>query len=234
MQADPLMLLFNHIEWPDSIGFWNYDCSKLAGKRAVKQHPGCYSGKFHSKKNARDVHHETLLERNFYLKLENSSLVKKYAEQAIKLPYNGVRKIYFPDVLVQLSDNRIVIVELKPVSFMQNNANIQRFAALQVWCREAGFGWLLTDGEFSSKQLSGHQVHPALRRAFENFLAYGVVSKGDIEILKEKYGATSKDIKALIFQFDLLEQRHPAYMLMIRKENAKPFVPLTWRRNRAY
>lgn len=111
-------------------------------------------GEFASEKLGRLVEYESNLERAFLLQAETLSSVIAYQEQplAIEYAWAGTPRIYYPDVLVQLEDGRVVVAELKPRFQMALRENLAKWRAAILYCRPRGWGFLVTDGSCSLRR----------------------------------------------------------------------------------
>lgn len=76
--------------------------------RKIPKNYRSVTGSFASLKNGRNVFHESLLERDFFLMLEFDHSVVSYEEQPTEMyyRYNGKKIKYTPDCLVHYDDDR--------------------------------------------------------------------------------------------------------------------------------
>lgn len=76
--------------------------------RKIPKNYRSVTGSFASLKNGRNMLHESLLERDFFLMLEFDNSVESYEEQPTELhyTYNGKKIKYTPDCLVHYNDGR--------------------------------------------------------------------------------------------------------------------------------
>jgi hypothetical protein len=76
--------------------------------RKIPKNYRSVTGAFASLKNGRNVFHESLLERDFFLMQEFDNSVESYEEQPIEIyyTYNGKKIKYTPDCLVHYNDSR--------------------------------------------------------------------------------------------------------------------------------
>lgn len=230
-RKDPIGSLLKHVEWPHEIRIWTFDTAEMTRKRDVSFHPNCKSGEFWSDKNKKPIQYETAGENKFYRKLESSPLVRAYVEQPIKLPFDGGASVYYPDVMVQLGDSRLVFVEVKPVAKMQDDENIRRLPALRSFCETAGFGFLLTDGEFASQQLLEHAPNVYFRDGLLDELIRGPVHYWQVKELMNSHNASRKDLLSIILQYDLFVCLSP-WTLAVKKKNRMVSTQQTFRKNR--
>lgn len=69
--------------------------------------------------------------------------VVRYSYESVKIPYvsnvrSGKLRNYLPDFLVEFSDGRKVLVEVKPSRKLVHAQVKKKLAAAQVWCFERG------------------------------------------------------------------------------------------------
>jgi hypothetical protein len=94
--------------------------TKPMRKRKGRGRTVCYSGIFASTKCLGPADFESLLERDFQTLLCADPRVQAYAVQAHQLTYwtpvtqgTFIKRLYTPDIVVQLRDGRIIIIEVK-------------------------------------------------------------------------------------------------------------------------
>ncbi|MDY0309789.1 MAG: TnsA endonuclease N-terminal domain-containing protein [Castellaniella sp.] len=90
---------------------------------------GIVRGKFPSRKAARMVHHEGLLELGACLFFELSPRVISYQEQPPKIQYadNNRLRVYTPDFELLLDDGNTVLVEVKPKAILDRPEIRQKY-----------------------------------------------------------------------------------------------------------
>ena len=138
------------------------------------------------------------------------------------------------EVIVQLIDKKLILIEIKPVAFMNKRENLERVAALESFCASAGFGFLLTDGEFSRRELLGRQIHLKFRDELLLNLRCGASLRyTQAKALVKESGASWKDLLAAVIQFDMDLQYDP-WQLSMKRWQKDDNVQRTWRGNREY
>ncbi len=164
-----------------------------------------HTGSFISDKLAREVVFESNIEARFLRALETSSLVASYQEQPFSIPYeyHGQDRLYFPDVFVLLSDGRGLVVEIKPYLQFGLLANLSKWSALKAFCRDQGYGLLITDGRIAMQVVQRHSVPPAYREAVQYALAAGPVSWLRYRELRDEHHPSNLDFAALVLQDEL-------------------------------
>lgn len=90
----------------------NWRRTQRRGKKRFKE------GFFRSEKNGKDIHFRSGWEEQVYKILERAFSVKAYQGEPFAIPYffGGVRRSYWPDVLVEFVDESRMLVEVKPLA----------------------------------------------------------------------------------------------------------------------
>ena len=101
--------------------------------RKVKKSHISVTGYFSSYKNKRQINFESKLEHDFYLLLEFDEQVKSYKEQPFNIYYiyQDKKRRYTPDALVNYIDGTQKVFEVKPISKIQNDIELQEKIELQ-------------------------------------------------------------------------------------------------------
>lgn len=95
------------------------------------------SGKFYSNKNGRLLGYRSLLELEWYKLLELLPEVLRYFVETITIPYiwEGVSRLYTPDLKIKYTDGSRRVVEIKPEGVWARTPKEQaKWAAARVWC----------------------------------------------------------------------------------------------------
>ncbi len=168
--------LFKQVVWFEKRSLWpNIEYSKLEAKRETSNDTLYINGDYKSHKCNRLVQYESGLELNFILLLEKASRVKYYIEQPLKINYtrNGANYSYTPDFAVFLENNEIFIVEIKDYTGMVDCRTQRRIEALIDYCKEKGFGLLLTDGKYTITKLLTKQYNTEFEAELNDRLSNG-------------------------------------------------------------
>lgn len=102
-------------------------------RRVISPSGGIVRGKFPSRKNGRMVHHEGLLELDAIYLFETSSQILRYREQPTTIHYPDGAKLrrYTPDFELLLAHGTMVIVEVKPIRFLEQEQVRQKFDRIE-------------------------------------------------------------------------------------------------------
>ena len=52
---------------------------------------------------------------------------------------------YFPDLIILTKDEHIAIIEVKPITAMSYHLNVEKYSALQDYCEERGYEYMMVD-----------------------------------------------------------------------------------------
>lgn len=138
---------------------------------------------------------------------ERSSRVRSYQEQPCKVSYcriDGERSIYIPDVLITLTDGRVLLIEVKPLWQMAVTDNLLKSRAGQRFAHENGWGWItVAHGGRSFSDLLRHEIEPAAQHALARALATGPITWPTMLQLRQETRITALDVAAYAAQRDV-------------------------------
>jgi hypothetical protein len=157
-----------------------------------------HSGEFISDKLDRAVGFESGLEHRFLQLCERSPDVAWYQEQPLVIPYTfgGSGRDYHPDVLVQLTDGRRLLVEVKHLFEMASAVNQAKQAAARGWCDCHGAGLLITDLRVTHAQLTQWPVPSQSVAMFTARLHQAPLTWPEVHALQITTGMTAHDLTA--------------------------------------
>ncbi|MEN4466844.1 TnsA endonuclease N-terminal domain-containing protein [Mycolicibacterium conceptionense] len=166
-----------------------------------------FSGSFHSEKLDKTVVFESLLEEAALLVAERSARVLTYQEQPCEVPYSradGYRSVYIPDLLVTLTDGRILLVEVKPLWQMAVTDNLLKSQAGQRFAAEHGWGWVsVAHAGHTYADLLRRAVDPAVHATLTRELAAGPISWAAMLRLRQNIRIRALDVAAYAAQNDV-------------------------------
>lgn len=117
--------------------------------RSVSNRGGNVIGFFPSVKMKRMVAFESLIERDYLYFLDYEADVEWFEEQplTIEYPYEGRILHYTPDFHT-VEAGRDILVECKPLAFVDRDENQRKFEAARIWCIDQGWTFrVVTDDE---------------------------------------------------------------------------------------
>jgi len=214
--AEKCRTLLGNIAWPRSVRHLAL-MPYLRRQRDVSPESEGHAGSFYSEKMGRDVQFESTLELQFLLQLESCPDIVAYQEQPLVLQYEheGRSRQYYPDVFLLFKSGRGAVVELKGKYVFGLQDNLIQWSALRRFCREMGYGLLVTDGRIAIQALLRHEVQPAFRGAVLAALARGPLSWPTYKRIRDQYSPSTQDFQALILQEGLVWRLLP-FMLYQR------------------
>lgn len=146
------------------------------------EHPKSESKKFYEITGNR-IYYDSKTELMLLKHIDENNLAQICAGQVLSVQYNSqfkLNKNYYPDVVMLTLDNRIAIIEVKPISAMSHHSNIEKYEALRNYCKDKGYMYTMVDPDnnyMSFEDLIDYEV------AFEieDEIDYWINSIGDNE-----------------------------------------------------
>lgn len=207
--------LLKDVIWPPKIRpIAPGDFGAFAAARSVSTGVASENGAFASRKLGRLVEYESAPEHDFLQLLEEAGTVIFYQEQPFRIPYdhNGEVRHTYPDVFFALRDGRGVIVEVAPNFEMAQKQNWGKWHGLRTFCREQGYGLLITDGRRTFQSVSRHEVRPEVRESLLAALDEGPMSWPEYQLWRDTSGITTDEFYAIVIR-ERLEWRLRPYRL---------------------
>lgn len=174
----------------------------FSAQREVSADSRGRTGAFYSHKLKRHIAYESELEWRFLERLEELGEILFYQEQPLQIPYQvkDRPRTYYPDIFFVLNDGRGIVVEIKGISEMALFYNWTKWTALRAYCREQGYGLLVTDGRYSLQAVGRWEVRPAVRLALLDALVHGPLGWPEYKALREQCGITTRELYALVIR----------------------------------
>jgi hypothetical protein len=141
-----------------------------ARKRTIlrqKLNPGrgnLYSkkGKFRSIKNKEWLFYRSTYELYVFRILEKMPMVEKYEVEPFGIPYradfNNVR-IYFPDLLIYFKNGSKKLIEIKPLTLVNDSINMKKFKAAKIFADIHN----MTFSVWTEKEIFKHRLRKPVR-----------------------------------------------------------------------
>ena len=104
--------------------------------------------------------------------LERSEVVSAVGGQALTIDYPTcftAHNKYSPDIVILTTDNRIGIIEVKSTKAMSYHLNIEKYNALQKYCEENGFMFMMVDPDsdyMTFEELKNKSVPDSIKKIF--------------------------------------------------------------------
>lgn len=143
----------------DRNDLWRKEARKKKKRSRFKQ------GFFESTKNDKQMHYRSGWEKEVYKILERAFSVKSYKVEPFAISYSlrGMKKNYWPDIMVQFTDDTVLLIEVKPLAQCPNQdgtcenfeqtKNDAKWLAAETLCQKRGWYFAVWT-ERAIKQLS--------------------------------------------------------------------------------
>ncbi|MCD8185705.1 MAG: Tn7 transposase TnsA N-terminal domain-containing protein [Rikenellaceae bacterium] len=218
----PEQTLFQKIIWFSNQQSFNIDYfDLLLPRQTICSDPRFLNGHFYSAKCGRNIQYESGLELEFIRLLESASSVRFYVEQPVRIPYRrGKKKLtYTPDFGIYFHSGAFILAEIKPLHAMLEDRVQTKMEGLIEFCRQRGFGLLLTDGRHTLDRLKKIPLNRSLEKEILCALKQEPIRRKQYAELVEKCGASHQDILKIILKHDLYFTAFP-FKLKSGKYNA--------------
>lgn len=179
-----------------------------------------YNGVFYSEKLQCDVHYQSKLELQFYQHLEALSQVILYQAQPFHIKYlnNDIEFNYYPGVFIVLNDGRGIVVDILPSYYMALNINWKKWSALRTFCKENGYGFLISDSRNTFQEIQRKPVPENFKNSLLEALTKGTVNWDQYNSLREKTPVTRAEFTAIVMKYKLHFQFAP-FMVGLNHNN---------------
>lgn len=110
-----------------------------------KRNTGFKQGNFFSKKNNKTLFFRSGMESEFYKLLEKKKNVAKYSVESLEIEYNyeGKMRRYIPDILVEYTDGKRELWEIKPKNQTKMPKNLAKWKAADDYCRKRNMEFMV-------------------------------------------------------------------------------------------
>lgn len=152
------------------------------------------------------VTYDSPYEKKVLEDLDKCSFIKQIKTQSLIITYKskiGKRMHkYFPDIQLLLSDNSIVIIEVKSYKGMVNKKNITKHEALNEYCKEHKYGYAIVDRNwYSFEDLKKENVSDDVIEKFIEFVdKKREVTFAECKDFKKKHKIDDKKICFIIWK----------------------------------
>ena len=197
-RQEAFAVLLENAFWPDPTRRQSVPLPSVVPKRSGNEN----SVAFWSHKLDRPVVCDSELERHVFLQLDDHPLVASFLEQPLALDYEHRARIrtYFPDALVKLVDGRTVLVEIKPATQMGLAENVAKWRAALQFCRERGYGFLVTDNRRTLSQVLDRHIPPGFEQRLGDALRNGHLDWPTCKRIRDEEGAHALDLTTFVLR----------------------------------
>ena len=151
--------------------------------------------------------------------LLSKNAVLEIGGQELCIPYDTAFRDsvnYYPDLVILTKDYHIAIIEVKPVKAMSHHTNIEKYKALQQYCEEHGYEYMMVDPEhdyMTYDDLVNLQIPRKIVERVDDYLVdyFGtrkcLLEKSDIPVLYEDFAEEYKKGEFELYLHALVVQR---------------------------
>lgn len=154
--------------------------------------------------------YESLMEKKLIYRFSQFSFVKSLKTQSLSIDYDYDNKHmkYYPDIQILTRDNKLIIVEAKPIYNMMDKHVIEKYKALKNYCQKNGYGYVMMDERYNTiESILSLNIDKNIEENFINF----VKNKGQIDYngykhFKSLYPISMKEtVKIVLANNNILE-----------------------------
>ncbi len=118
---------------------------KKKGRKTKAKITKFKQGNFYSEKNHCDIFFRSGLELKFIKHLEKNPKVRRYKAESLQIEYffNGRDHNYIPDILVEYTDGKVELWEIKPKSQTKWDKNIAKWKAANIYCKKRNWEFIV-------------------------------------------------------------------------------------------
>lgn len=114
-------------------------------KNKKKRNTAFKTGSFYSKKNNKQLHFRSGMECEFYKILEKRRDVVRYSAECLEIEYNfqGRTRRYIPDILVEFTNGKKQLWEIKPKNQTKLPKNLAKWEAANNYCQKRNIEFIV-------------------------------------------------------------------------------------------
>lgn len=111
---------------------------------------GYKSGHYYSKKNDKTFYYRSSYELEVFKFLDKNDCIVSYESESLYIPYifEGIEKIYIPDLKIFYSDGIVSLIEIKPNRLRKDKKNQAKWAYAKEYCKENNLKWEVWDESY--------------------------------------------------------------------------------------
>ena len=144
-----------------------------------------------------DVEYESNLEKEILLKLDMIPCVIGIKTQSIEIQYEfkGRSYIYYPDIQILTNDNKLIIVEVKPLFYTLSQLVKAKYIALKKYCLNNGFAYAMIDNRFFNfDEILANEEKDLKQLLLHYFESRKCMYYKDYKLFKQENNYTDKDV----------------------------------------
>ncbi|WP_336084138.1 hypothetical protein [Nocardia sp. SSK8] len=169
-------------------------------------------GRFYLAKIGREVAYDSALAARLLRSLDAAPTVVAFQEEPVALTYtvDGVEHTHYPAVAAQLTDGRIVLVDVVPLGRIAFHHTRVQSEHARAYAREHGWGWLAWTGStLGADRLRARDTDPAVEERIAADLAQAPYDRAALAALCAETGLDLLDLAGLVLRNDWRWDRMP-------------------------
>jgi len=156
-------------------------------------------GRFYLDKVGRDVGFDSALRARLLLTLNAGEPVRTFQEEPVAVPFefDGRRGPHHPSVAAELTDGRIVLIDVQPLGHVGFEINRAKAAAVRAHAHANGWGFLVWTGSRTGvAELRERAIDRELEQRLVELVAAGPVRHATLRELRRESGLELLDLVA--------------------------------------
>lgn len=154
--------------------------------------------------------YESLMEKKIIYRFGQFSFVKSLKTQSLSIDYDYDNKHmkYYPDIQILTKDNKLIIIEVKPIYNMMDKHVIEKYNALKNYCHKNGYGYVMIDEKYNTiESILSLNIDKKLEENFINFVKNkGQIDYNEYKNFKFLYPISMKEtVKIVLSNNNILE-----------------------------
>ncbi len=144
---------------------------------------------------------ESDLQLNILEYFLKNNIFKEIKSQCLIVP--GDKTNYYPNLQCLTHDNKLVVIDVKPMAKMGLREYVDKFNAVKQYCEKHSFGYLAVDRAINSyfdMKSDNCQFAQAIEAELEQ---HDKITRSQLNDMRKHYSATYKDLVCVIRQLDL-------------------------------
>lgn len=169
-------------------------------------------GRFYLATVGRDVAYDSALAARLLRTLDADPLVTAFQEEPTALTYRfaGEDHVHYPAVAAQLTDGRIVLVDVIPLGRIAFHHTRIQSELGRAYAHEHGWGWLTWTGSaLGPARLRARTIDPAIEARIAADLARGPYDRRALAAVRAETGLDLLDLAGLVLRNDWQWDRTP-------------------------
>lgn len=176
------------------------------------------------------LHFDSEDEKVIYEHIERNKLAKIIRGQALEVSMPKSKHSYYPDIIYLDQNNEVVVVEVKSKANMSTIDVLEKYQALQKFCYNKGFHYVMIDKNFTSmKSFCQLNYNKSLEeKIIQHIKQHGILDSNTVTAIRNKYFShikrkvLDKMITAIIIKNNYVDRK--VNMTQLHVVNQKHFM----------